>query len=488
LGGLRAARILVAALVAVAAGGCACVAEARPLLPSTGGYSGDGGLATRARLSFPAAIASTPGGGYLIADAGNQRIRFVNPEGIIGTVAGNGRAGFGGDGGPATNASLNRPTGVAMLADGGFVIADSDNNRVRLVSPDGVITTLAGNGTASGGGDDGPATAAQLHDPIAVSVTSGGAVLIADRMNDRIRRVSLTTGRIETVAGVVLATPTGLVPPTDGQDFSGPQLATAVSLSRPSGVVATADGGFLVADTGDNRVLRVSYGTATTVAGTGNPGFAGDGGPAIGANIATPTGLAVLPNGGLAFADHDNQRIREISRVGTIGTVAGSDQPGYAGSRVNATRSELAYPNSVTALTDGTLLVADTSSHHIRRIGIDGRIVTVAGRGDPRAVRPSVVGGFAFHVNQAAFRTRPDCHIMAAVFASANTAIRVSVRPRMGHVSGSRPAEVATGTHLYGIDIGLRPGRYRLHFEGRHGTHSGSDSAKLTVRRARACR
>ena len=242
---------------------------------TTEGLSGDGGPATAAQLSFPSGVAVTADGGFLIADRNNHRVRRVSPAGTITTVAGT-TAGLSGDGGPATAAQLAAPFGVAVTADGGYLIADTFNDRVRRVSPAGTITTVAGT-TAGLSGDGGPATAAQLSDPFGVAATADGGFLIADTFNNRVRRVS-PGGTITTVAG----TTAGLS--GDG----GP--ATAAQLSDPCGVAATADGGFLIADAVNHRVRRVSpAGTITTVAGT-TEGLSGDGGPATAAQLATRPG------------------------------------------------------------------------------------------------------------------------------------------------------------------------------------------------------
>jgi hypothetical protein len=166
----------------------------------TAGFSGDGGSATDAQLNQPQGVAVTADGGFLIADSSNQRVRRVSPGGTITTVAGTGALGFSGDGGPATAADIGNPQGVAVTADGSFLIADSDNQRVRHVSPAGTITTVAGTGTEGFSGDGGPATAAELAFPSGVAVTAEGGFLITDFDNHRVRRVS-PAGTITTVAG-----------------------------------------------------------------------------------------------------------------------------------------------------------------------------------------------------------------------------------------------------------------------------------------------
>ncbi len=245
---------------------CAAVAGAVPgtgfifTVAGTGsaGYGGDGGPATAAQLSVPVNVSATPDGGYLVVEQGTNHIRRVDAAGTITTVAGNGAAGSGGDGGPATSASMNAPNAAVMTSGGDILIADSNNNRVRKVSPDGTITTVAGTGAAGFGGDGGPATAAQLSFPADVAVTADGGYLIADNDNNRIRKVS-AAGTITTVAGNGTAGFSG-----DG----GP--ATAAEINDPAGVAVEADGSFAIADLNNNRVRLVSAtGTISTLAGTG---------------------------------------------------------------------------------------------------------------------------------------------------------------------------------------------------------------------------
>ena len=265
------------------------------------GYGGDGGLATTARLSYPRGVAADATGGILIADTDNSRIRRVAPDGTITTVAGNGLPDFSGDGGPATTASLKRPSGVAVDATGGILIADRVNHRIRRVAPDGTITTVAGNGIDGFSGDGGPAIAASLSTPNEVAVDATGGILIADFGNSRIRRVA-PDGTITTVAGNGTYVFAG-----DG----GP--ATETGVGTPRGVAVDATGGILIADSNNDRIRRVAPdGTITTVAG-GTFGYAGDGGPATAASLFAPEGVAVDASGGILIADTFNNRIRRVA-------------------------------------------------------------------------------------------------------------------------------------------------------------------------------
>ncbi|HEV7459497.1 MAG TPA: hypothetical protein VGN78_03090, partial [Solirubrobacteraceae bacterium] len=346
------------------------------------GSTGDGGPATAAKLNHPWAVAATADGGFLIADQFNNVVRRVSPAGMITTVAGTLNtsclAAPCGDGGPATSATLVDPEAVAATADGGFLIADGNDEAIRRVSPTGTITTVAGTITASGSsGDGGPATAAKLSQPDGVAATADGGFLIADAGNDAIRRVS-PAGTITTVAGT-LGTSCAAVPCGDG----GP--ATAATFIDPEAVAETADGGFLIADGNDDAIRRVSpAGTITTVAGTlGSPGSSGDGGPATAAKLRQPDGVAVTADGGFLIADSGNGAIRRVSPAGTITTVAGmlgtSCAAAPCGDGGPATAAKLGLPNGVTATADGGVLIADTGNSAIRRVSPAGTITTVAG-------------------------------------------------------------------------------------------------------------
>jgi hypothetical protein len=295
--------------------------------PCTAAPCGDGGPATAARLTFPSGVAVTADGGFLIADGNNAAIRRVSPAGSISTVAGTLRtSGSSGDGGPATAATLNGPFGVAVTADGGFLIADTSNHAIRRVSPAGTITTVAGTLTTSGSsGDGGPATAAKLNFPAGVAATADGGYLIADQVNHAIRRVS-PAGTITTVAGTLTM--------SGSSGDGGP--ATAAKLNGPLGVAVTADGGFLIADQVNHAIRRVSpAGTITTVAGTlTSQGSTGDGGPATAAKLNLPIGVAVTADGGFLIGDTGNHAVRFVDadlRPGPSGPPGPQGAPGAGG-------------------------------------------------------------------------------------------------------------------------------------------------------------
>ena len=316
----------------------------------TAGYSGDGGPATSASLHNPVAVAVDSAGNFYIAEELGNRIRKVS-GGTIATVAGNGTAGFSGDGGPATSASLGNPYGVAVDSAGSLYIADTFNNRIRRVSG-GTITTVAGNGTPGYSGDGGPAISAELNQPFGIAVDSAGNLYIADSQNNVIRKVS--DGTITTVAGNGTAGFSG-----DG----GP--ARSASLYSPYAVAIDSAGNLFIADAGNWRIREVSGGAIATVAGGGN--HLGDGGPATGASFSSPWGVAVDSAGNnLYIADFFN-RIRKVSG-GTISTVAGNGNPGFSGDGGPATSALLAGPWGVALDSAGNLFIADSGNERIREV------------------------------------------------------------------------------------------------------------------------
>ncbi len=262
---------------------------------------GDGGPATAARLTNPADVAIGPDGSLYIADRSNHRVRRVGPDGIISTVAGTGVIGFSGDGGPAAAARLSSPYGVEVGPDGSLYIADRDNSRIRMVGPDGVISTVAG-GVYGFAGDGGPAVLARLAQPWQVKLGPDGSLYILDYSNNRVRRVG-PEGIISTVAGNGLSGYSG-----DG----GP--AASARLSAPQGLAVGPDGSLYIGDRQNYRVRWVgSDGIISTIAGSGAYGFGGDGGPAVRALLLDPAGVALAPDGSLYIADIFNQRVRRVT-------------------------------------------------------------------------------------------------------------------------------------------------------------------------------
>jgi sugar lactone lactonase YvrE len=310
-------------------------------------------------------------GNVYVADTSNQMVFKISPAGVLTIVAGNGVTGFSGDGGPATMASLNAPNGPVVDPAGNVYFADRSNHRIRRVDTAGVISTVAGSGTASFSGDGGPATAASLYYPRAVTIDAAGNLYIADQSNHRIRKVSSTTGIIATVAGTGVSGFSG-----DG----GP--ATAAQLYSPAAALLDAAGNFYIADQSNNRIRKVAAtGIITTVVGTGISGFSGDGGPATAAQVYSPWGLALDAAGNLYIADQYNYRIRKVDASGVIITVAGNGTTGYSGDGGAATAAQLASPSGVACDYAGNLYIADTNNYRVRKVSAAGAISTFAGNG-----------------------------------------------------------------------------------------------------------
>jgi uncharacterized protein (TIGR03437 family) len=394
------------------------------------GFSGDNGPATSAQLGGPRGLAVDSAGNVYIADSYANRVRKVS-NGVITTVAGNGTPGFSGDNGPATSAQLAQPFGLAVDSAGNLYIADHGNDRIRKVS-NGVITTVAGaaaNGTCCFNGDNGPATSAQIGSPEGIAVDSAGNLYFPDHFHDSIRKVS--DGVITTVAG------------NGTFDFGGDNgPATGAALAGPYTVAVDSAGNLYIADAVVNRVRKVSGGIITTVAGNGLPGFSGDNGPATNAQLSYPYGVSVDSGGNLYIADSNNYRIRKVSN-GVITTAAGNGTQGFGGDNGPAASAQL-QPWGVAVDSSGSLYVADSPNHRIRKIS-NGVITTVAGNGMP---------GFSGD-NGPATSAQLYYPYGVAVDASSNVYIADTFNYRIRKVSGGVITTVAgNGTQGFGRDTG----------------------------------
>jgi hypothetical protein len=320
----------------------------------TAGYSGDGGPAALAQTNQVVGLATDPSGNIYLADQNNNRVRKVNPSGVITTFAGTGTAGYTGDGGLAVNAQLSYVTGVCVGPSGTVYIDDLANRVIRAVSPAGVIRTVAGNGTAVSSGDGGPATAAGLFLPIRCAVDPNGILYIADQGAHRIRKVDLN-GTITTFAG------------TGVQGFSGDGgPATAAAMNNPTSVMADGAGNIYISDQYNERVRVVnSSGIITTVAGNGVEGFSGDGGPATSASLDHPGGLAMDSAGSLFIVDPNNERVRKVSG-GVITTVVGNGVLGYGGDGGSPLQAELSNPVAIALDNFGNMFLGDTANNRVR--------------------------------------------------------------------------------------------------------------------------
>jgi hypothetical protein len=403
----------------------------------TTGYGGDGGPAVDARCDGPYGVAVDGSGDTVFSDYLNNRVRVVGAAagsrwgqalsaGTIVSVAGSGTYGFGGDEGPAAAAQLAAPTGVVLDGSGNLLVADSGNQRVRVVAgatgtfwgqsmTQGDIYTVAGDGTEGSSGDGGPATAAELDQPTALALDPSGNLLIADTSNNEIRVLAASTGTFygRAMTGGDLYTVAG-----DGTVGSagdgGP--ATAAELNDPTGLAVDGHGNVAVADLTGNRVQVLAASTGTfygramtggdlyTVTGDGTAGFAGDGGPASAAEVSAPQALAVDQAGNLAVADTGNNRIRVLAlssgtdlgvamTAGDIYSVAGTGGPGgYSGDGGPATDAELSLPTGVTLDPAGDVIFSDQGNHRVRMVAAQsgtlfgqtltaGDVTTLAGDG-----------------------------------------------------------------------------------------------------------
>jgi len=375
--GLRSAMIFIVAIVAVGAGTFMLrEAATAAVIGQQKGFAGDNGPAIEAWLDTPGGIAVAPAGDIYFADSNNHVIRRIDPRsGVITTVAGNHRlgAGYSGDSGPAAQARLDNPDGVSVAPNGDLVIADAHNDRIRRVdAATGVVTTIAGAGDGGFGGDGGPAVEALLYTPSAAVVAPNGDIYIADTLNYRIRRIDHATGLIDTIAG------DGTPGEGEGVGDGGP--AAAAHLDMPSDVVVAPNGDLYIADMHHNRVRKVDArtGIITTVAGSGVWGHWGDGGRATDAALAGPAGLALAPadDGSLTIfiADYYNGAVRAVSPNGIIRDVSGDGRvPFGAPTRVAFARSG---PRR------GWLYVTDSNNDRIVPLNIPEiapRLVTPAG-------------------------------------------------------------------------------------------------------------
>ena len=341
-------------------------------------YSGDGGPAGSAQLNTPQSVAVDSSGNVYIADTVNNVVRKINTSGVITTFAGNGTAGFGGDGGPPGSAQLNGPEGVAVDSSGNVYISDTHNARVRKVSG-GAINTVAGNGSPGYSGDNGPATSAQIEIPLGLAVDSAGNLYIADFVNNVVRKVS--GGTITTVAG------TGLV----GQGGDGVP-ATTSALNGPTGVAVDSNGNLYISDANNNVVREVSGGTIRTIAGNHVPGYSGDGGPATAAMLANPGGIAVDASGNVYIADGSSV-IRKLYPTGFITTIAGNGTQGYSGDGGSAPLGMLNAPAAVAVASNNNVYVADAGNNAIRELIYGGYQLSIsaaanAGSNQAGAVSP----------------------------------------------------------------------------------------------------
>jgi trimeric autotransporter adhesin len=361
--------------------------------PGTEGYSGDGASAQLATLYSPVGVTLDSSANLYIVEQGDSRIREVNEQattvtfpgtnlqvesGWIETVVGTNIVGFNSSNTTANETPLNYPTGMTVDHSGNMFIADTLNLRLRKVS-NNVISTAAGNGLLSYGGDGGAAASAQLNAPQGVAIDPSGNVYIADTNNNSIRRVA-SNGVISTVAGSGFSG--GAAPGSGSNQFYGPR-----------GMASDSSGDIYIADTQNSRVVELlGSGGFVTVAGNETPGYSGDGGPATSAELANPSAVAVDHSGNLYIADFSNNRIRKVSPSGTITTIAGNGFSGYTGDGGPATSAEINLAQGVAVDGSGNVYIADTGNNALRQVTPAGVIHTIASIVSPVAVTTDSLG------------------------------------------------------------------------------------------------
>ncbi|HEY1220801.1 MAG TPA: hypothetical protein VGF03_17800 [Bryobacteraceae bacterium] len=329
------------------------------------GFSGDGGPATAAQLNLPYGLAVDAAGYLYIADLGNNRVRRVSPDGTIATYAGTGVEGYSGDGGQATATQLCAPRNVAVDAAANVYIAEFEGHRVRKVTPAGIIATVAGTGIAGLGGDGGPAIAAQIDFPAGLAVDRTGALLIADSGNNRVRKV-LPGGVMSTVLGGCAAN-------------SAPCASSSTALASPTAVTVDQALTIYVADASGLVRSYTAAGVWANFAGTGVPGYSGDGGTAVAAQLTAPRDLAADLAGDVFIAD--GARVRAVYAGGIIATCAGDAYLHAVGDGTPATSAILYHPSAVALDTSGNLYIGDTGTERVRIVLATGLIQTLAGDG-----------------------------------------------------------------------------------------------------------
>ncbi len=411
------------------------------------GFSGDGGIAIDATFNRPYGLVFDHAGNLYISDVTNNRIRKVDVTGTITTMAGSSFAGYYGDGGFAAAAGLNNPSGIAMDNIGNLYIADCYDNRIRKIDTFGTINTIAGNGTMGFSGDGGPATLATLHLPVSVAADSAGNIYIADKGNNRIRKIN-PSGIITSVAGTGSIAYSG-----DG----GP--ATAAKFHDPDWV-ATWHRNVYIADCSNGRIRMIdTNGLISTIAGNGSLTFSGDGGPATDAGVYPSS--VYLDSAGTIYIG-DNNRVRKINSLGIINTIAGNGLPGYSNDNCSATNAMLHTPLGMALDDSGNLCIADYINNRVRRLNTHSGIN-----------HPPVFSGGHFQALTVCENLTDSINVILTV-TDADTGQTITwsmpVPPLHGTAMGTYDTLSATGTIIpRGLYYSPTPG------------FTGSDSIKILV-------
>lgn len=350
-----------AALLLLFLGAAAAGAQTIETVAGTGqpGNNGDNGPATRINVDQPFGVEIGPDGALYVTEVGQHRVRRVDLKtGEITTVAGTGQKGYSGDGGPATRAELNEPYEVRFDAEGNMFFVEMRNHVIRRVDRrTGVITTVAGTGQAGYGGDGGPAVKAMFSQPHSIAFDGNGLLYVCDIANHRIRRIDLSSGTVETIAGTgeKKMPPDGAV--ARGSPIFGPRAMHIVGRTM---WLALREGNSV-------WTLDLDSGRLRHIAGSGKKGLSGDGGPGTLAAMNGPKGIVVAPSGKVYVVDTESHVIRQIDPTsGTITTVAGSGQRGDGGDGQEPTAARMDRPHGIGVAPDGTLFIGDTNNHRVR--------------------------------------------------------------------------------------------------------------------------
>lgn len=323
------------------------------------GYSGDNNDATKATLNSPFDVALDITGNLYFSDTFNHCVRKVDAKtGTISTVAGNGKKGYSGDGGLATEATMNEPYGIELDRDGNLYIVDRLNYCIRRVNKEGKIETIAGTGKSGFGGDGGPGKDAMFKEPNGLCLDGKGKLYVADVADQRVRVLDLASGKIDTFCGNGKKQQTG-----DGGLFKD------ASLFGPRAVAIGPDGNLYICEREGNAIRKIDFksGKIERIAGTGKKGYSGDDGPALQATFNGPKELDIDKQGNIYVVDTENQAIRKIDgTTGKISTIAGSGKLGGSGDGGPATKATLGRPHGVVAGPDGAIYIGDTQSNKIR--------------------------------------------------------------------------------------------------------------------------
>jgi len=434
--GVAAGNVLISYTASTSCGPASALAEVtvgNPVITTfagtgTSGFTPNGSAATATAMTTPIHTSIDASGNIYYTDYLNSVVRRISTAGIVTTYAGNGVTGYLGDGGPATNARLDNPAGTAIDAAGNLYIADYQGYEIRKVTPAGIISTIAGTGSAGIGADGIQATASAINHCWGVAVDGSGNVYFSDRYNHDIRKIN-TSGIVTTIAG------TGGTPGFSGD--GGP--ATAALLDQPLDLIFDPAGNLYIADGSNNRIRKITpAGIISTIAGNGTPGFGGDGGPATALSVEmnVPVGLALDSAGDLYFGDYGNNRIRKITPAGIISTIAGTGGSGYNGDGISPTAATLTTPQGVAVYGPGNIYICDASNYRIRKISPVGTSISASAT--------------AICQGATALFTDPT---PGGTWTSSNTAV-VTVGSATGIVTGAGGG-TATITYTYPFTCGL---------------------------------